>query len=984
MSIQDNGRRSFERRASRIVSHCGPDAPACEADRSVHGRFERQAEWNANRNAVEDFDGALTYADLNARANDLAHRLLAMLGEKEEAIGLYLDQSCSFAVALMGSLKARKFYVPMDPGFPAERNKRMLADAGCKLVITNTHHAGAVSAFTPPDYRIVTLDPHEDPVQTANPGLNIAAERTAYVNFTSGSTGAPKGVIQSHGVVLENNALYIDQFRMSEQDRASSLYTPSVNGAARDTYSALLSGATLCHYPLRERGIAGLANWIEQERITVFATVSSVFRRLVLGIEADRRFPHVRLVKIGGEAVLWRDVDGYLRHFEEASQLSCGLAMTEAGPVTQLFVDKNTRRHGQYVPLGEPVGDKELLLLDERGQAVNGVGAGEIAVRSRYLSPGYFGRDHLTERAFITDPGDPTVRTYRTGDKGERFADGRIEYRGREDWQEKISGFRVDISEVENKLLEIERIREAAVVAYAPVEGEKQLVAHVSLHPAQHTNEAALREQMRAHMPPHMVPRRILIHAELPQTPSGKIDRKSLPNPPERAVAVPAASPRSAIETTLQQMWAKELRNPDVGVEDDFFSLGGDSLQATQILLEANERFGVSMIAEAIFGPASTIAGMAKEIERLGGKLERSSNDSARRHAPVDIDFVEFAAVREVASKAAMFRIDRSSGLRRARPNVSFGAVSTNALGFRGPNIEPKKPEGTIRIAFMGSSGTFDRFVSGNDACWPHLVWSRLQKAHPNVRIDYVNAGHPGYFTRQMMKMFEDHIARLEPDVVLIYGNDLNADSAYLARTSKIYSGVHVRPSRLAKRWRLWGKVEQNLTFARRMLSVYSSEKKLKIDPQELTRQYRTRLENLIGLCRATAPVVAVVSGGGRLQRDQRRWQQYRASITNVYYMPYMSITGMIEAREAYQRAQIDTAEKTGCGLIDLAEAIPPDGAHYVDSTHFTDAGSRRMAETVSESLLVNPEFLSLMAQNEDSGGDGFDARKLASGGAAE
>ena len=310
--------------------------------------------------------------------------------------------------------------------------------------------------------------------------------------------------------------------------------------------------------------------------------------------------------------------------------------------------------------------------------------------------------------------------------------------------------------------------------------------------------------------------------------------------------------------------------------------------------------------------------------------------------------------------------VDAATGLPTPSPGMTLGAIRINSLGFRGPELAIPKPEATIRLAFLGASTTFCAEVSSNETTWPHLVWQRLQTAATPAKFDYVNAGVPGWRVSHSLKNLDIRVAPLRPDVIVIYGhanNDLVFDSGELARQQGLATpGRPGEDGWLSRHSLLWSLLHKNLTIMLRQQDVQQSHGKLTYDPRELSRGFEGRLTELVRASQQVASVVAVATFSPRLRRELAPDDQVRASVSAVYYMPWMTIDGMVQGFEEYNRVIRDVARRTGALLIDDENRIPADEIHYNDSIHFTDAGSRVMADRVSDALLATPTFRSLVA----------------------
>ena len=310
------------------------------------------------------------------------------------------------------------------------------------------------------------------------------------------------------------------------------------------------------------------------------------------------------------------------------------------------------------------------------------------------------------------------------------------------------------------------------------------------------------------------------------------------------------------------------------------------------------------------------------------------------------------------------FNLDPATGLRVPTPKQVIGNIRINSLGFRSPEIDPLKPPSTIRLAFLGSSTTYCGEVSSNEMTWPHLVWETLQRASPEAKFDYVNAAVPGYGVARDVQNLHLRVKPLEPDVIVIYeaANDLSFDSYDLARSQGLVVDVRsLERTWLSRHSLAWFLIGKNLVALRLVVKTRSGSGKLRFNPWELSRGFERRLLELVEASQKVASVVALATFSTRVSREQSAEEQARAALGALYYMPHMSIEGLIAGYEEYNRVIREVARQTGAILIDGETRIPADGMHYTDTVHFTDTGSKVMAERVSRALLAAPAVKELV-----------------------
>jgi amino acid adenylation domain-containing protein len=596
--------------------------PESETAQPIGRRFQAVAARWPDRIAVDAGNERLGYRELDAAANRIARRVLEACGPTRAQVALIFRRPTSLIPAILGALEAGAVYVPVDSTFPAARIDYMLKDAEVRLVLCDdeTHEfARDLAAGGRP---LANVDALDADLPVGAPAAPVDPDEIASLFYTSGSTGEPKGVIQSHRNLLQYARNYINALRMGPGDRVSALFSYSFAGSIPDIFGSLLCGATLCPFDVPRRGPQALARWVRETEITLLHLVPTLFRHFSSHLEEGENFPTVRGVDLGGEAVFSTDVAAFRRHFPPDGVLVHRLAATEASLITVSRVDRNTPVPDGALPVGRPVDAMEVRIEGPDGEALAPGKAGEIVLRSRFLSPGYWNKPELTARAFRADPEVDGVRLYRTGDRGRLLPDGALEYLGRRDRRVKIRGFTVESTEVEVVLRAVEGVRDCAVVPRGEL-GDATLVAFAVPRPDAALSESGLRRAMRRELPEYMLPARFQLVDELPVTDTGKIDHRALRGialPPPSAAEAPLA-PRSTVESTLTSIWRSEIRLDALGVRDDFFALGGTSLQAVQIMAHIEEQFGRDLAPSVLLD--------APTIEQLAQLLERDEFDEA-------------------------------------------------------------------------------------------------------------------------------------------------------------------------------------------------------------------------------------------------------------------------------------------------------------------------------------------------------------------
>jgi amino acid adenylation domain-containing protein len=590
--------------------------PIDEVEGSIADRFEKIVRMYADRPALKMGDQTLSYAELNAAANRIARAVLSTTSPDTRCVALLFEQGMALMAAMIGVLKAGKFFITLDPAAPHSRSASILQNAGAGIVVTDQRHrwlATEIGAAEP-----LIIDDVECAFSTDNLSLPIAPEATAFVAFTSGSTGQPKGVVWTHRMLLHHEMLSINISHICDADRVTLL---SFNTASTLTniFLALLSGAALYPFDVLSGNAARMARWLHNEQITVCLMSATLFRSFCDNLPSCEVFPDVRLLKAQSEGAHGGDIDRFHRHFAAHCILLHGLSSSESGFVTAIQYDQKTEIPAAVVPIGYPVAGKEVLLLDESGHELSCHQVGEIVVRSRYLAEGYWQMPELSRAKFKVDPDRPGLRRYFTGDLGLRRADGCLVHKGRKDDRVKIRGYGVETAAVENALREHPSVKQGFVLPCKDRADEQQLVGYFVSHSERPVTTGDLREFLRAKLPEFMIPAALVRMDAMPMTASGKIDRSALPNLEQARRQLLAASvePRTELERSLARLWARVLTLETVGVHDNFFDLGGHSLSAIRLAGEV-ERFFGQPVAVATLLKAPTIAELAKEIVKSG------------------------------------------------------------------------------------------------------------------------------------------------------------------------------------------------------------------------------------------------------------------------------------------------------------------------------------------------------------------------------
>ena len=598
------------------------EMPREDVETSIPARFEQIVGRFPGRLAVKTGYRSLTYQELNQAANRLSHAILVHRGEAQEPIALLLEHDSCLFVAMMAVLKAGKICVVLDPAFPKTRNSFLLEDAQAGLLITDSTNLSMAREYAHDRCRVLNVDDMDSTFSIENPGLSIAADGFAFLVYTSGSTGQPKGVIQNHRNLLQESRLYCNGLHVCTDDRVALLYSCSASQGLKVTFAALLNGAALYPYRVQQEGVADLAAWLNQEAITLYFSIPVLFRQFVGSLSGQQRFPRLRIIQLGSDRVTRGDLDLYGGHFSTDTVLIVRFGTTETGTLRRMFFEVKSPLEEVAVPVGYGIEDADISLLDQEGNEVTSGAIGEIVVTSRYISPGYWRRPDLTREVFFPDPNGGDKRTYHTGDVGRMRSDGLLYHLGRKDFQLKIRGYSVEAGEIEAVLQGQHNVKEAIVATVKTSTGSEsdRLIAYMVPFETPPPSIHGLRTNVGKRLPAYMIPSDFIFVESLPRTPNGKIDRRALPDPGKArpALDVTFVAPQTDLETELAELWETILEVRPIGVDDNFFDLGGDSLVAMRLISHVTRRFQVEIPIQFLFR-SPTVAAMAALCQRADG-----------------------------------------------------------------------------------------------------------------------------------------------------------------------------------------------------------------------------------------------------------------------------------------------------------------------------------------------------------------------------
>ena len=586
--------------------------PIEDIESSIPARFEKIVRIYPDRIAVKTRGEQLTYDELNKRANRLARVLLARRGSVPEPVALFLDRWDTLVVGHLAVLKAGKFSIALDPGADPDRTAHLLGDSCAQITIVEADTRQKADGLVSRECLVIDVNDPASNLSDENPGIEIRSEAYAYLRYTSGSTGRAKGAIKSHRHALKAARDFANNFHLCPDDRLTPVGLASIG---KQVFGALLVGARFCPFDVRKEGLIQLGDWLRDEEITVYYSFPTALRHFLGGLSDAEVLPDIRLIELEGEPVYRSDVELIKKHVASSCIAVNALSSAETGTASLYFVDMKVAVNSERVPVGYTVDGVQIWIVDDADQPVEGGQIGEVVIQSGYLSSGYWRKPDVTNQRF-TSPSDSDSRLmYRTGDLGLLSRDGCLHLLGRKDFQVKVRSFRVDVSEVESAFIAHDEIRGAAVIGRNDQNGNTKLVAYVVPRNQPGPALRGLKSFLRGKLPEFMIPAEFVFLDELPLLSTGKVNRHTLhelkSRQPDRTATIVA--PRTPVEKRVAAIWAEVLALAEVGICDNFFDLGGDSLSASRVVSQVIRAFNLDLPLTALFD-APTVAEMAAVI----------------------------------------------------------------------------------------------------------------------------------------------------------------------------------------------------------------------------------------------------------------------------------------------------------------------------------------------------------------------------------
>ncbi|WP_307214571.1 non-ribosomal peptide synthetase family protein [Paenibacillus tundrae] len=605
---------------------------------TIHGWFEAVAAEYPNSPAITSLSGKYTYRELNERSNQVARVLLSNGLQKGEFVSIFMERSLETIISILGILKAGGVYVPVDPEHPQERNSYIVEDTASSFVLTKdssfTEASRLFSGITTVR-QILSVDGRLAGFAASNPNLDVQPDDLAYIIYTSGSTGKPKGALVAHRGVTNLGSVVQRDCDIMPSDVLTQFATYSFDASVWDTIGALFYGAELYLLSAEERvSVEDFAAAIERTGTTIITILPTIFFNQLASYLSDEGFhklAKVKIITVAGEALYGEQVRAFQRKFGNQIDIVNVYGPTECTVATTTHrISEQVPDHVVNMPIGKPIHNYKVYIVNEEQQLCPVGVPGEVYISTPALAKGYLNQPERTAQAFIENPFAMGEKIYKSGDIAKLLDNGLIEYVGRSDSQLKIRGHRIEIGEIEDHFARLEQIQDVAVIPKKESDGQNMLVGYFTSVDGSTLSVEELKAQLAVKLPSYFVPKWICQLDEMPIAPTGKINRKAmvaLPHEERHENRAERVLPATETETIILNAWKEILQHDDFGVEDSFFTIGGDSLRVIHVLVLLKPHYPLLKIAD--FFSEKTIRALARRVEKLALATEQSDSASS-------------------------------------------------------------------------------------------------------------------------------------------------------------------------------------------------------------------------------------------------------------------------------------------------------------------------------------------------------------------
>jgi acyl-coenzyme A synthetase/AMP-(fatty) acid ligase/thioesterase domain-containing protein len=565
-------------------------------------------------------DGAMTYAEVNKRSNVIFACLQELQkGKTGLGIGLFMKDHAKIIPAMIGILKSRNYIAPLDVNYPESTLRYVIDNAEIKIILTVDAYFDQIHSLVGDKIEIINFDKLDLKREVPDPAVNYSPDDIIQILFTSGTTGQPKGAIENYRYLGRAVFHKVFNHAFERDDRVAQLSTFAYSGFHLLVFTALALGFTIYYYDLKEEGFKDLSDGIHRHRITIYRSTSTIFRGFISTLSPDETFPSVRIAHVGSEKRLHKDIENIKKYFPSVQWLELGFASTETQAVSSTMFPIDYDFGEESLPCGKPYEDLKVFIWDEHGKPLPPDHEGEIVVYGDALVQGYINNPKLTQDRFIPDPEHPGWQYFKTGDLGKLRSDGQLVHLGRVDNMVKIRGIRIELESIENYLLSYPGIIQVTSRAFEDNNGNKRLAVYFVAEKGIQIPISDLRKYLAEHLPATVLPHYVIGLDEFPLTMSGKVATNQLPPPKMTRPTLfnEYVSPADELEKQLVSIWEEQIGVSGIGVTDDFFEVGGDSLIGALLFAAVEEVLGKNLPVSTLL-IAPTIRKQAEQIRSVG------------------------------------------------------------------------------------------------------------------------------------------------------------------------------------------------------------------------------------------------------------------------------------------------------------------------------------------------------------------------------
>ncbi len=580
----------------------------------LHSVFEEIVEKFPHKTAIRFDDKILSYSELNNYANNLAHKIIDHIGYEPGNVAILIENSSDQIIAILAILKSGKAYVPLDINFPAARNKNITDDANCELIISNRKYHPHANELVH-ENKIILADENLSFYPGVNPEISISPDTLALIPYTSGSTGKPKGAKHIHKNLVHMVKRIMNDCPVEADDVFAYYLSVAFSAHAVPLFMALLNGCTLVVMDIKSNNFSGFLDRLKNEKVNVILMIPSFIRHLLAVIENLRSLQSIKYLIVAGESFYRSDFEKLKKVLSTKAQIINVYGSTEAYITCSYKMDHDTVLKGNYIPAGKAVDGIEIKIIDDKGKPVADDTTGKIQIISKYITTGYW-NDDLNKNTIRRSEDDDETITFNTSDIGFKRDDGCIVLVGREDNFTKLRGYRIDLCEIENILLEDNNLREVACVVRKDPAGSEKIIAYLVSVNDTKLNVKFLKDKLIRLLPDYMIPSYFVVLNDLPKTSTGKRDVKNVPDPPWDNIQTKKdiVTPRNTLEKELVDIFKASLKIKSIGVRNNFVESGADSLSLFVIITKIEKKYNVKLDIDAIV-KEPTIESIAKFID---------------------------------------------------------------------------------------------------------------------------------------------------------------------------------------------------------------------------------------------------------------------------------------------------------------------------------------------------------------------------------